>query len=424
MWPSKHDPIEPARRRSVRFIALALCLFGLALVATFGAAKDRLPAPSCRYDGWSDPVALTPENAILRSPQIALAAEHAAVTGDNVVELGNAPLDPIVFRAYTTSGINLGTPVGLARTPAYPAAAADHRGLFVSWAEATEPMSTAKEWLDAPTSSVWFATHSPPGGWSAPRQIYTGSRRVDMKRSGNVLIDQSSRVHTLFIDDRLVPSVLIHAIVDTALAVDSLRIGMGTFLRAAMTSADEIVAAYVGFDGETRTSGIVYVSVWQEDSGWRTPRMLPGSESGDAADVNTLWSGHRALVMWRTRVGIAHAWSDDGGRTWQVGEQLRSGSIDRVRAAADPCGNVHVVYEDWVDEGRPSIGYSILDRSGSWMSQPRPLPNTDAIEPAIASDSERILLVASIADRERSKFTPVALNSRLRAGTLNERRLQ
>jgi hypothetical protein len=63
---------------------------------------------------------------------------------------------------------------------------------------------------------------------------------------------------------------------------------------------------------------------------------------------------------------VIHAESRDQGLTWSAPDEFAApGLVDGLRAALDRCGQVHVVFEDWVG-GADSLHLDHAVWSGSW----------------------------------------------------------
>ena len=169
-------------------------------------------------------------------------------------------------------------------------------------------------------------------------------------------------------------------------------------------TADVLIAYIAAVPDAMADANSVFV-IRSENGGasWSAPTLVSRSGGTPAFDVSLLngLGGRMQLVWMQDQTGdlvpevIRRVESTDGGRTWQSPTDLRLPPGTRaLKAVADACGALHVIYKDW--RGGGTTGHLDYARftGDRWSAIEHLLPQATVVSGSLASlDSADVLLV-------------------------------
>jgi hypothetical protein len=276
--------------------------------------------------------------------------------------------------------------------------AADGR-LHVIWGE---PDTTAgsiplASWARLGVSTLWSSSYD-EHGWSRPTVIFRGGVTW---LDATVTQFQGRKVDALVAVPRTNGGVLVlaleHGTWSTSIAAD----GVPTAYVSALSRPDDDLLAVVAAD-RTQRSDVNSVFLYARKAGgdWRLQQQVQRSGDRPAMEVSLVDDGPSRLHMvWRQSLRenhfvVRHVQSNDGGTTWGAPTDLTPGGVlQKVRAAVDVAGTLHVAFEDWT-QGTDSIRLGHATFGGAWSRPERLVPNYVAGDPTLLRQGNGTLLLA------------------------------
>jgi hypothetical protein len=272
---------------------------------------------------------------------------------------------------------------------------------------------------------VWTASYSVTGGWSAPEKIFDAGQQIlwdPVTTAEGALVGRAfdeSKVSRIAVPldtftGELTQPVRLLRLVSGAWRVDTVQnSGFGGPISATYgADGTSEYIAYLGIAPKATAADVNSVLFQRStDAGrtWSDVRLISRSGTNPAYDLQLVVGsgGSLHLIWFQTTTGdnrlLRHTQSSDGGVTWTpVVDDGQSLPRRRLRAAADACGAVHVIYEDW--SGGPEslrLASAVWDRR--WLPLQHPFADWFGQTPSLAVTKEgRLLLVflghANIAD--------------------------
>lgn len=123
---------------------------------------------------------------------------------------------------------------------------------------------------------------------------------------------------------------------------------------------------------------------------WQATRRLTYA-SGWSSDPDIAVNGLDIHIIWMSSLELYHKKSTDAGATWTASRRLTWSAHYSVdpRIAVDSSGNLHMVFNGWVDGGMNEIFYKkSTDAGATWTSTQRlTWTAADTYEPVIAVDT-------------------------------------
>lgn len=297
-----------------------------------------------------------------------------------------------------------------------PKAILDSSGrLHVVWGEpdTNAPEIAPYKWSLVRTSSIWSATYDPLRGWSRPMRVYSGSIGWDRATVGAVS-PRANEEGLIVVPDHAGGVIVLQlrdGKWDVARVGTTLEPAYASVLALATRRLLAIVAADAPAQNADRTSfhDVNSVGLFGADArgAWRPLVRLQRSGDQPAMELKLLEGAEgRVHLVWRQIIrgdsfAIRHIESHDGGDSWSEPSDLLPGrAIQNLRAAADACGRVHVIYEDWREgSAYVRLGYATWD---SRWSKPQPLhPGYIAAEAALHRRADGALFLAFLGTHGR-----------------------
>jgi hypothetical protein len=273
----------------------------------------------------------------------------------------------------------------------------------------------AREWLVQRVTTLWTATLSMSGEWSAARVIYRdpslawparGSSdnfggtdplqaAVVPSRTQSAWLDRTARVHAL-------PA-------ETGYGYLSLHVDSDASYLSYIAAANlDKVRPTVGPDGTLLRSdqNSVFVAS-SKDAGvtWDPGRLVSLSGENPAYDVQVqVGRLHDVHLVWNQSLHsgasvIRHVVSTDGGVSWGRPDDLPlQGHVENIQTGIDDCGTIHVVYEDW-SNGVGDTRLIYARWSGSWSNVEALFPDLVSMTPELRRNQERTPTLAFVARR-------------------------
>ena len=318
-------------------------------------------------------------SAVARFPSIAATTDPVYVVGNDIAFFGPDLVQDNPLVVLELGGHRLSAPPGAFRF-AFPRAIADEGNrLHLLWAEPSDaslPVSSAG-WLQQKLANVWTATYTAGRGWSQPRTIYQGSRlgwRNAVVGTGDITAPPKWALSVVDLGHPGQRQVIVLFHVEDGQMVATVPDETGKAVQSSVASAGTDV--FLGFISPIPREVIgpvgsdvnsVYLKV-SHDGGrsWNAAMLVSRSGEFPAHGLRTLLSPDGSIhLVWRQTLArdegaIRHVTSADGGRTWsQPDDLLLAPKASGLRAVADPCGRVHVVFEHWeAQTGEAHVDYA------------------------------------------------------------------
>lgn len=374
-------------------------------------------AGGCSYSDWSapEPIEGAPSGAVAW-PSLTVRGGRGFVVGNDVPFFDEETLvgeGPLV--ALALPGGNIGKPAGDFAF-AFPKAAVNEAGtLHVVWAEPADAHPrTGREWSELGyrrrrLGSLWYAAYDSARGWTVPEQVYLGRALIWAHAFASVTLDAADRLqvavmnlpHGGVVGELLPPDVLVHLVRDAgAWHRAEVILQTATYPNVAAMRDGRVYIAYIAPDTTVRRDlGSVFL-IRSLDGGrsWEPPQLIShlatprravevtAHATRDGA-LHLVWSQNKSPLQGEL---VRHAVSRDGGETWIPSAPLEpNGGFHTLRAVADRCGAIHVIYMRWVphptsaDEIVSELWYARRDRA--WTTPQRPFPHLSVSSAALAA---------------------------------------
>jgi hypothetical protein len=318
---------------------------------------------------------------VARHPSIAANISERYVVGNNVlfddepVKLGET------LTAWRIGQGSVGAPAG-ELVFFSPKGTLDSSGrLTLLWGEPHEhpEVIPPHQWPLLRIESAWSAAYEPSHGWTRPTLVYSGS--IEWSRATTGLVTAESRDQALIAVPKQDGGVLVFVLRDgrwtVSPAAEDMRAAYVSVLGLESSRLLVVVAADTPHLGDTSgvfhdvNSVLLYRQLGQHE--WKFWKRLQLSGEQPALEAKLVGgAGRRVHLVWRQMIRedslvIRHIQSEDAGSSWSGSSDLTPrGLFQNLDAAADICGRLHVVYEDW--SGGPSalrIGYATRDSAWS-----------------------------------------------------------
>jgi len=399
--------------------SLVLSLGFLGTVMCASSAPSEVPSPPsgimtsvCAAGRWSDPrLVRMPVGAdrIARFPNIAVARLATYIVGTNIRSFDGKTVPPSPLTVATLSGDTVPPPVG-DFTFVMPTAVIDDQGaLHILWAEPLGGYQrlASDMWPPHRLGSIWTARYRSSTGWSTPEKLFDDGKQLlwepgsvsDGAMAGVARRWDSSTSHDIgiafatFTGEYRQPVRLLRLRSQQWLVDSVANTALGGAAQASYgaNGSGEYVA-YLGIDPSAQADVNSVLFQRSADSGktWSSPRVVSRSGSTPAHDLQLVSGadGLLHLVWFQTVSGqnvlLRHAQSRDGGTTWSaVDDDATSSPRMRLRAVADACGALHVVYEDW-SEGPAYIRIAYRTWKNGWSHTEYPFAGWFGQTPALS----------------------------------------
>jgi hypothetical protein len=309
---------------------------------------------------------------VARFPRLALGREHSYVVGINIQRFDDRLVENGPLVVWQISGKSVGRPEGRFAF-LFPRAAVDSAdNLRLIWAEpADAPVQQieARKWFFQRPATIWTATYTSSAGWSVPERIHDASGRLNWTARGG-----SDNFGTLDVHQGVIIQPVGEAAWrDERLVRYSLEIERGTIYPSLAVDRSDVYLAFIAAASEpavrgaeprvhSDTNSVFFRGSYDGGRTWTPRRLVSRSGEYPAFQVSVLVGpGGEVHMLWKQTLRdgfsvIRHVLSRDKGRTWNAPDDfIPGGAFDGMRAAVDPCGTVHVVYEDWGKADRTQI---------------------------------------------------------------------
>ena len=379
------------------------------LVSVAAARGNDRPTPteipvSCPAGAWGPALQLGSggshsANAIMRSPSLAVVDGQAFVAGMNlpfVVE----PVPSGSFTAYSLSTGSIDRPPGRFRFR-YPRlyAAPDDDELLAVWGETSPADSNGG--LQANIEQIWTSAFR-GGQWSQPQLLATAPWFFwNVAEASTAWTDTARTLHILIprVPDEENEGTLElryrHGMWSAAMVHVGVNAG---YAAVAPVSDGAVLAIATGGVRSLATSRIFITRTRDRGASWAPPWLLAAADSGPASGITALSVDAKTVhVLWGESVTsgitpdvIRHFVSNDLGRTFTRLEDLRPPrGFDAIRAVADRCGVLHLVYEHrFVDSsGAFRVHLDYVAWRGTWSPPQHLSPEQDGFSANLAYDS-------------------------------------
>jgi hypothetical protein len=366
---------------------------------------------TCGVARWTNPRRLAGRNggiATTRWPSLTSTTQGVIAVGTNIPEFVPETVPPRVLQVWELGGRRVPPPPGKF-TFAWPIVVPGSiTGAHLLWLEPKEPTTRVLtfDWPAKPLTSIWVATFDVVRGWSAPREIARGieiqhwSAGASSQSGAPPLVTAVVRRH-----DRPGFELLLIRHVASEWQAVPLDVHANVTYGAAVARGDTLLVSYIApyVDHTVTQDRNSVLAVRSQDGGrtWLPPVLVSRSGAHGAYDPKLLSTARGMLrMLWRqqTQSGddrIALASSADAGATWVREDDFTPPpGFTTLRAIADACGGVEVIYEDW--HGGGENGHLDYIRwNGRWARQPEHLfTKWTALDPALTRDAHgRLVLV-------------------------------
>jgi len=174
----------------------------------------------------------------------------------------------------------------------------------------------------------------------------------------------------------------------------------GLYPSVAQDSSGRLFVAFVAgaggagtHDANSHDANSVFL-IRSDDTGrtWREPILLSRSGSLQAYETSIVWTPQALHVVWaqdrtgsQTPDAVREIRSFDGGNHWTAPNDLKApAGFSRLRVAADRCGAIHVVFEDWGGRIPGHVDYAQL--GATWSSVSHLFSEMPALDPTLMVD--------------------------------------
>jgi hypothetical protein len=375
IWPEPQR-VQVALRRSVCLASIALS-FGTPLNAD---APTHLFSCSRK---WSAPVQLTfgrTEAVVARWPSAAEFAGEWVITGTNAHSL-DAPLTPKSLLLWSSKRGDLGSP-RRESVKILPRVLVDRNGTtHLFWSEPSGTQNPTAGSALRLGQSLWWSSQTAASTWGKPEQLFEGAAITwsvaspIVRRDGiSLAVLASARPQggrpALFLFQfdgrswrtRRIPGS------DWALYPSIAEDRRGhlhvAFIAAARDTAPD-------------ANSVFLTSSNNDGASWSDPTLISRSGTTRAFDVTVLSSAISGLhLVWAQNLSgnlsaeaVRVVSSRNDGLTWSAPVDLAvpGGGFTSLRATADDCGVLHVMFEDWKGGGESGhIDFASFD--GRWTA--------------------------------------------------------
>lgn len=356
-------------------------LLALFLVPGIPVRGERPPTPDvCTYGDWSKPrfVEAVRWGGLLRAVEVVQRGGSQFVFANDVPTL-EIPTDRHPLVAVQLPDRKIGRPAGDFLF-VYPRAAVGPDGvLHMVWAEPDDPPDSDK-WGDWTHTSVWYARHEAPRGWSDAVEVLRADR-ISWEMTGRAMaVDSAGRVHVIVqVGGDLLGDALHVVRADSAWQRSRID---DTFLYPALTAGPggRLYLAYINAGGTGNPNSVFLRSSADGGRSWSEPNRVYASGGRQAFRLDALRSADGRLhLIWQDNgQGFRHTSSADGGRTWSDLDDVafRQGILAHD-AVLDRCGTVHVVFETLAlnADGEPRMRLRYVRWQGGWSAPVRLFPD-------------------------------------------------
>lgn len=392
--------------------------------------RNTIPASACPAARWGDPhiVAARSQASDLAAqiPNLAVGRTQAFIVGNNIPKFDGRMVPEYPLTMIALGGAYITPPPGDFLF-VWPQAVVDwQERVHVLWAEPSGGYHRVDtdHWPHQ-VSAVWTAHYSRATGWSTPERILEGTNifwppgapfqpREPVADTGSGRgRDGRIALPVATLTGAPEQPLLLLRLHNGRWSVDTVPNGILGGPADAAYGAGESDTQYLGLlaaaqDGRPdRNSVLVQRSI---DGGltWTPPQLVSRSNGrpanwlqvvvGKAGVVHLVWLQQ---TTGENRI-LRHTMSHDHGRTWAPVDDYAIAGIRRIlRAVADRCGTLHLMYEDW-SRGPDRIHLEYATWNGRWSTPVPPFPGWSSHSPSLAVSADGAPLLVFRGKREPS----------------------
>ncbi len=359
----------------------------------------------CLYGDWSAPEAMAPAH-----PGLSRAAHFirvAMLRGTPVVAASTYRMTGVAATPVAIEHVgqgDLGRPQGDFAF-AFPRIVVDRDDvLHLLWGEpgTGHSVGTFPELLRAPIGSVWTSAHDGARGWSEPRRLLEG-RRIMWRRGGiQVSLDPAGDPLVGVIGQAAggEEALIVLRLIDSAWRTTAAPTRGLVAVRAALWQGDPVACALVAAGPAAPGLSNVVIARWSDGAGAPDVRIVDRSSQFVAEDVGAFAGrGGTVQLVWLLGASdgdasiVRRATVDLRGTIFGTDELAVASPIHHLRAVADACGFIHVLFETTRDRRERYVMWS-----GEWGA-PEKMPGAIDVDSSDLHAAKDGTLVAALIER-------------------------
>ncbi len=290
-----------------------------------------------------------------------------------------------------------------------PQAFVDSRGkLQVLWGEPREPnvINGPVFWRAIQVGAIWTASYDVELGWSPPRQLYADSGAIlwIAALADRVSIDTAHRaaIAVPVLNPEAPRTVLLVFDGDRWRAV---RTPIGGVAASTLIRDDTTIVAYLAAaEGTPRDVNSVFV-VRSVDGGesWRAPELVWRSGTRPANSLRMRMTTDGALHLFWAQQDVSgaavlrHMVQKRDATEWNpLAEMALEGGFNALQVVTDPCGRIHVIFEDYARMG-PDGSFTFATWLHSWSKPSKLFGQWRPMDPAMSVTPNGRLVLTMLA---------------------------